>query len=64
MTNFVVNTDIPVDKMKLKTKQKIIQAATRYFNKHGFAAVSLHELARHLGMTRGASGKHFHRNVD
>ncbi|MEM9821676.1 MAG: TetR/AcrR family transcriptional regulator [Bacteroidota bacterium] len=43
----------------MKTKQKIIQSATRYFNKFGFAAVSLHELARHLGMTRGNLTYHF-----
>ncbi len=45
--------------MKNNTKLRIIKAATKYFNKNGFGAVTLHELASVLGMTRGNLAYHF-----
>lgn len=45
--------------MKKDTRHKIMQAATKYFNKHGFGTVSLHELAKSLKMTRGHLTYHF-----
>ena len=43
----------------LDTKKKIITEATKLFNKHGFGAVSLFELANKLGMSRGNLTYHF-----
>ncbi len=40
-------------------KAFIIQAATRYFNEHGYMTVSLFQLAQHLGMSRGNLTYHF-----
>ncbi|MEM7102825.1 MAG: TetR/AcrR family transcriptional regulator [Bacteroidota bacterium] len=45
--------------MKVTTKQRIINAAIKLFNKNGFAAVSLFEIAGSLGMTRGNLTYHF-----
>jgi len=45
--------------MKNNTKQRIITAATKYLNKNGFGAVTLHELAGVIGMTRGNLTYHF-----
>jgi AcrR family transcriptional regulator len=44
---------------KADTKQKIIDAAVKMFNQQGYAAVSLHELAQHIGMSRGNLAYHF-----
>ena len=45
--------------MKISTKQKIINASIIYFNKNGFGAVTLHEIGKHLNMTRGNLAYHF-----
>lgn len=43
----------------MTTKEKIIQQAVKYFNRSGFAPVSLFELANELGMSRGNLTYHF-----
>ncbi len=43
----------------MDTKDKIIKHAVKCFNKQGFAAVSLFELAQQLGMSRGNLTYHF-----
>ncbi len=45
--------------MKLSTKQKIINKAIELFNKNGFSAVTLYEIAVALKMTRGNLTYHF-----
>jgi len=45
--------------MKVSTKEKIIKKAIDLFNKKGFAAVSLFELAKSLEMTRGNFTYHY-----
>ena len=45
--------------MKVPTKQRIIAAAIEEFNKHGYASVTLFELAKVIGMTRGNLTYHF-----
>ena len=43
----------------MKTKDKIISEATEAFNKNGFGAVSLQELAQKAGISRGNLTYHF-----
>lgn len=43
----------------MTTREKIIQQATAYFNRAGFGATSLYELAHELGMSRGNLAYHF-----
>lgn len=43
----------------MNTKEKIIQEATKAFNKNGFGAVTLHEIANKLGISRGNLTYHF-----
>ena len=45
--------------MKQSTKEKIMATATKSFNQNGFGAVTLHELAQTLGMSRGNLAYHF-----
>jgi len=45
--------------MKRNTKHKIIEAAVDFFNKEGFAAISMQELANGLDMSRGNLTYHF-----
>lgn len=45
--------------MKKNTKENILSSAIRAFNKNGYAAVSLHELALNLGISRGNLTYHF-----
>lgn len=45
--------------MKEDIKNRIIKEATNRFNKEGFGAVSLHELAKEIGMSRGNLAYHF-----
>ena len=45
--------------MKKSTKEKILSAATQSFNQQSFGAVSLHELAQRLGISRGNLTYHF-----
>lgn len=43
----------------MTTKENIINASTKYFNQHGFSAVTLNEIAGHLEMTRGNLTYHY-----
>ncbi len=43
----------------MTTKEKIIQFATRKFNKEGYASITLFELAQEMGMSRGNLAYHF-----
>ncbi|MGB3345182.1 MAG: TetR/AcrR family transcriptional regulator [Aequorivita sp.] len=43
----------------MTTKQKIIDSSVKYFNQHGFTAVTLNEIAGHLEMTRGNLTYHY-----
>jgi len=45
--------------MKKKTKDRIIEASIRLFNEQGFGAISLHEIAQTLGISRGNLTYHF-----
>ena len=45
--------------MKQSTKDKIIAAATKSFNQNSFGAVTLHELAQGMGISRGNLTYHF-----
>ena len=45
--------------MKKNTKQIILQTAIKLFNKNGYEAVSVLEIAKHLKMTRGNLTYHF-----
>jgi len=45
--------------IKLETKQKIIDKALKTFNKSGYGAVNLFELAKSLDMSRGNMTYHF-----
>lgn len=45
--------------MKKDTKQNIIQAATKLFNQEGFGKVSMNEVAKSLGLSRGNLAYHF-----
>lgn len=45
--------------MKKKTKNRIIDFAILLFNKHGFGAISLHEIAQNMGISRGNLTYHF-----
>lgn len=45
--------------MKISTKQRIIETSIAYFNENGYGAVTLHQIALHLGMTRGNLAYHF-----
>lgn len=49
--------------MKKKTKDKIIQTATQLFNEFGFGAISLHEIANRMGISRGNLTYHFNNKV-
>jgi len=43
----------------VNTKEKIIEASRKYFNKEGFGASSLNQLANAIGMSRGNLTYHF-----
>lgn len=45
--------------MANNTREKILDAAKTIFNENGFGAVTLHELAQNLGMSRGNLTYHF-----
>ncbi|MEL6864682.1 MAG: TetR/AcrR family transcriptional regulator [Bacteroidota bacterium] len=45
--------------MKKSTKEKIIAVACKAFNQKGFAALTLHELAQEMGISRGNLAYHF-----
>ena len=43
----------------MDTKEKIMVAATKAFNKKGFSAVNLKDLAKIIGISRGNLAYHF-----
>jgi len=43
----------------MTTREKIIKEAKKYFNQHGYAAITLFELSQKLGMSRGNLTYHF-----
>ncbi len=45
--------------MKASRKEEILSAATTLFNQHGFGAISLYDVAKHLGISRGNLTYHF-----
>ena len=45
--------------MKKNTRQNIIEKATELFNEHGFGAISLHEIAQKMNISRGNLTYHF-----
>lgn len=45
--------------MKKRTKEKIIATAIKCFNKESYGAISLHEIAKASGMSRGNLTYHF-----
>lgn len=49
---------------KLKTRNRIVQAARRLFNLRGFADVSISEIMSEAGLTHGGFYKHFARKED
>jgi TetR/AcrR family transcriptional regulator, transcriptional repressor for nem operon len=49
---------------KQKTRQRIVAAARKLFNVHGFAAVSIDDVMAEAGLTRGGFYKHFARKED
>jgi TetR/AcrR family transcriptional repressor of nem operon len=44
---------------KAKTRARIIEAARVMFNRHGFEQVSIDEIMKHAGLTRGGFYHHF-----
>ncbi len=54
MTNFYI-----FEFERMKTRDKIITAAKKAFNRSGYSAISLFELATHLGISRGNLTYHF-----
>ena len=44
---------------KEKTRAKIVDAARRLFNRHGFAGVSIDDIMGEAGLTRGGFYNHF-----
>jgi AcrR family transcriptional regulator len=49
---------------KLKTRARIVQAARKLFNLHGFADVSISQIMSEAGLTHGGFYKHFARKED
>lgn len=45
--------------MKKSTKEQIIEIAIRRFNEEGFAKVSMYEIAKEMGLSRGNLAYHF-----
>ena len=44
---------------KQETRERIINSARRLFNRHGFAEVTIDDIMRHAGLTRGGFYRHF-----
>jgi|AraplaMF_Col_mMF_1032025.scaffolds.fasta_scaffold21710_2 AcrR family transcriptional regulator len=44
---------------KQKTRQRIVECARELFNRRGFSEVSIDEIMRHAGLTRGGFYNHF-----
>src|SRR3982751_6204753 len=49
---------------KQKTRNRIVQAARKLFNRDGFAAVSISNVMSEAGLTHGGFYKHFARKED
>jgi len=43
----------------MDTKNKITEHAVKYFNRHGYGAITLHQLAKEMGISRGNLTYHF-----
>jgi len=43
----------------MDTRSKITEHALKYFNRHGFGAITLHQLAKEMGISRGNLTYHF-----
>jgi AcrR family transcriptional regulator len=50
--------------MKKNTRQNIIETAISLFNNHGFGAISLHEIAQKMSISRGNLTYHFNTKND
>jgi TetR/AcrR family transcriptional repressor of nem operon len=46
-------------KHKQETRERIINSARRLFNRKGFTEVTIDEIMKHAGLTRGGFNKHF-----
>jgi AcrR family transcriptional regulator len=46
-------------KHKHETRQRIVNSARRLFNRRGFADVTIDEIMKHAGLTRGGFYRHF-----
>src|ERR1700730_10272453 len=46
-------------KHKQDTRERIVNSARRLFNRKGFTEVTIDEIMRHAGLTRGGFYKHF-----
>ena len=46
-------------KHKQETRERIVNSARRLFNRKGFTEVTIDEIMRHAGLTRGGFYKHF-----
>ncbi len=49
---------------KAKTREQIVMAARAMFNCHGFDAVSIDDIMKHAGLTRGGFYNHFSSKAD
>ncbi|MCP4124743.1 MAG: TetR/AcrR family transcriptional regulator [Bacteroidetes bacterium] len=43
----------------MDTRSKITEHALKYFNRHGFGAITLHQLAKEMGISRGNLTYHY-----
>jgi len=48
-----------VPKHKQETRDRIVNSARRLFNRKGFTEVTIDEIMKHAGLTRGGFYKHF-----
>jgi AcrR family transcriptional regulator len=49
---------------KARTREQIVMAARAMFNCHGFDAVSIDDIMKHAGLTRGGFYNHFNSKAD
>lgn len=49
---------------KVESREKILQAAARLFTQNGYDAVSIDDVMREAGLTRGAFYAHFRSKSD
>src|ERR1700722_6014302 len=46
-------------KHKQETRERIVKSARRLFNRRGFTEVTIDQIMKHAGLTRGGFYKHF-----